>query len=391
MVAREELWGEYMDFYNEEQIKVRCTIMRGGTSKAVFLNENDLPNSIEEKNKLILALFGSPDKRQIDGLGGADILTSKCAIIGPASRPEADIDYTFAQVGIEDPVVSYEIICGNISPAAGVFAIEEGFVRAQEPVTTVRIHNTNTKKILIAKVQVRNGKPLVEGDYVIDGVPGSGAEIGLDYSNTYGGVTGQLLPTGNVRDVIYVPVLKKEIEISIVDIGTLSVFFKANDLGLKGTEKPGDISTEKLLIFEEIRRAASNLCNLPKNNVVIPFQIMVSPPSDYEVFSTGRIIKTEEVDFVARMGSMRAIHKAFPGGGSTCTSVAAQIEGTIVHECSSVKNVPRGVRIGHPSGVIPIYADVEYFDKEWKVKEVIFSRTARRIMEGYAYVRKARL
>jgi methylitaconate Delta-isomerase len=380
-----------LEVYNEEQIKLRCTIMRGGTSRAVFLNENVLPRSKEERNRLILALFGSPDKRQIDGLGGADILTSKCAIIGPPSRPDADIDYTFAQVGIEDPVVSYEIICGNISPAAGVYAIEEGFVRPEEPVTTVRIHNTNTKKILIAKVPVKNGKPLIEGDFVIDGVPGSGAEIGLDYSSTSGGITGQLLPTGNARDTIYIPGLQKDIEVSIVDVGTLSVFFRAQDLGLKGTEKPKEISSDKLQIFEEIRQSASDLCELSKKNFVTPFQIMVSPASDYEVFSTGRLVKAEEVDFVARMGSTRAVHKAFPGGGSTCTSVAAQIEGTIVNECSSTKKTPRHVRIGHPSGVLPIYADVEYKNREWKVNEVLFSRTARRIMEGYAFVQKARL
>lgn len=365
--------------------------MRGGTSRAIFLNENVLPHSQEERNKFILALFGSPDKRQIDGLGGADILTSKCAIIGPPSRPDADIDYTFAQVGIEDPVVSYEIICGNISPAAGVYAIEEGFVRPVEPVTTVRIHNTNTKKILIAKVPVKNGKPLIEGNYVIDGVPGSGAEIELDYSNTSGGITGQLLPTGNVRDTVYIPGLQEEIEVSIVDVGTLSVFFRATDLGLNGTEKPQEISSDTLQIFEEIRMAASDLCGLSKENFVTPFQIMVSPASDYEVFSTGRLVKAEEVDFVARMGSVRAVHKAFPGGGSTCTSVTAQIEGTIVYECSSTKKTPRHVRIGHPSGVLPIHADVEYKNDKWNVNEVLFSRTARRIMEGYAFVRKARL
>jgi 2-methylaconitate cis-trans-isomerase PrpF len=231
----------------------------------------------------------------------------------------------------------------------------------------------------------------VEGDFVIDGVPGSGAEVALDYSDTSGGATGKLLPTGNVRDSIYIESLKKDIEVSIVDVGTLSVYFRALDLGMKGTEKPQEFSANQLQVFEEIRQAASQLCGLPKTNFVTPFQIMVAPPADYEVFSTGRLIKAQEVDFVARMGSARAVHKAFPGGGSTCTSVAAQIEGTIVHECSASHESPRLVRIGHPSGVLPIYGDVKYTEKGWEVQEVHFSRTVRRIMEGYAYIRKSRL
>jgi methylitaconate Delta-isomerase len=375
----------------KEQIQVKCTIMRGGTSRAVFINENQVPKDLELRKQLILSLFGSPDKRQIDGLGGADITTSKCVIIGPPSHPDADIDYTFIQVGIDEPILSYEIVCGNISPAAGVYAIEEGFVRPVEPVTVIRVHNTNTGKILTVKVPVKDGHPLVEGDFVIDGVPGSGAEVGLDYSNTTGGATGQLLPTGNVRDYVFLKELQKYIEVSIVDVGTLTVFFRATDIGLKGTEKPDEISGDKIQIFEEIRQVSADLCGVPKSNLMTPFQVMVAPSADYTVFSTGRVVRKEEVDLVARMVTLNFVHKAFSGGASTCTSVAAQIMGTIVNEMCSTYENPRRLRIGHPSGVLPIYSNVKGSANDWKVEEVLFSRTVRRIMDGYAYVRKSQL
>ncbi|MGN7396684.1 2-methylaconitate cis-trans isomerase PrpF family protein [Peribacillus frigoritolerans] len=375
----------------KEQIQVKCTIMRGGTSRAVFLNESQVPKDLELRKQLILNLFGSPDKRQIDGLGGADITTSKCVIIGPPSHPDADIDYTFIQVGIDEPVLSYEIVCGNISPAAGVYAIEEGFVRPAEPVTEVRVHNTNTGKILTVKVPIKDDQPVVEGDFVIDGVPGSGAEVGLDYSNTTGGATGQLLPSGNVLDSIYVKGLQKHIEVSIVDVGTLTVFFRATDIGLKGTEKPDEISGDKIQVFEEIRQVAADLCGVSKSNLMTPFQVMVAPSAEYTVFSTGRVVKKEEVDLVARMVTLNFVHKAFSGGASTCTSVAAQIEGTIVNEMCSMYENPRRLRIGHPSGVLPIYANVKGSANDWEVEEVLFSRTVRRIMDGYAYVRKSQL
>jgi 2-methylaconitate cis-trans-isomerase PrpF len=374
-----------------EQIQVKCAIIRGGTSKAVFLNENQVPKDPEIRKRFILTLFGSPDKRQIDGLGGADITTSKCVIIGPPTHPDADIDYTFIQVGIDQSIISYEIVCGNISPAAGVYAIEEGFVRGVDPETTIRVHNTNTGKILNVKVPVKNGAPLVEGNYVIDGVPGSGAEVKLDYSNTTGGTTNKLLPTGNVRDTIFVDNLQKEIEVSIVDVGTLSVFFKAEDLGLKGTEKPHEIPKDKVMIFEEIRKVALDLCGLPESNLMTPFQVAVAPAASYKIFSSQRVVNQDEIDLNVRMVTLGSIHKAFSGGAATCTSVAAQIKGTIVHEvCPSDQNA-RHLRIGHPSGILPIYANVAYKEHNWDVKEVLFSRTVRRIMEGYAYVRKTQL
>lgn len=157
-----------------KQTRIRCTILRGGTSKGIYMHENDLPVNKEERDETILRIFGSPDVRQIDGLGGADPLTSKLAIIGPSSSPEADVDYTFGQVSINKALVDYSGNCGNISAGVGPFAIDEGLVKAVEPVTVVRIFNTNTQKMLITEVSVENGKAKVDGDYSIAGVPGTG-------------------------------------------------------------------------------------------------------------------------------------------------------------------------------------------------------------------------
>lgn len=377
---------------SKEQIPVRCTIMRGGTSKAVFMRMADVPDEPAMRERFLLALFGSPDPRQINGLGGADPLTSKFAMIGPATRPEADIDYTFAQIGVEEAYVSYEIVCGNISSATGVYAIEEGLVPAVEPVTTVRVHNTNTNSILTIKVPVKDGAPLVEGDCAIDGVPGTGAEVALDYSSTSGGATGRLLPTGNVCDSVPVPSLGRTIEVSIVDIGTICVYFRAADLGLTGSELPGEIPAEAYRAAEDIRLAAASLCNMPQNEGknITPFQIMIAPPRDYTAL-TGEVVTADDTDFVARQINVDGwMHKAFSGGASTCTAVAAQIEGTIPHACSSVRTTPRRVRIGQPSGMLPPFAHVERDALGgWAVREVHFSRTVRRLMDGTTYLRRS--
>jgi len=215
-----------------EQEMFKCTIMRGGTSKAVFLKKNELPSDPVLRDKIILGIFGSPDVRQIDGLGGSDITTSKVAIIGPPTRDDADIDYNFGQVQIKLSEVVWNANCGNISSAVGPYAIDEGMVKVSEPYTTVRINNVNTKKILIAKVEVKNGKAVVDGDFTIDGVPGTGSKIELDFKNTFGAATGKLLPTGNSIDVLNVNGLGK-IPVSIVDIANIICYVNAKDVDAK--------------------------------------------------------------------------------------------------------------------------------------------------------------
>lgn len=176
-----------------EVIPVRCSIVRGGTSKGIFIMENELPSDPAQRDRYILEIFGSPDVRQIDGLGGADVLTSKLAIIGPSSREDADVDYTFGQVSFAEEKVDYKSNCGNISAGVGPFAIDKGIVKAVEPYTTVRIHQVNTDTIINAKVEVRNGKAAIDGDLHIDGVPTMGSTIELDFSDSVGGITGKLI------------------------------------------------------------------------------------------------------------------------------------------------------------------------------------------------------
>ncbi|MCC8194842.1 MAG: proline racemase family protein, partial [Deltaproteobacteria bacterium] len=229
-----------------EMEMLRCAIVRGGTSKGVFIMKNELPKEPEKRDAVIRAIYGSPDIRQIDGLGGADVLTSKLAIISPPSRPDADVDYTFGQVSFETDFIDYKGNCGNISAAVGPFAIDEGMVEPVEPVTTVRIHLTNSGNILVAEVPVKDGKAMVTGDYAIDGCPGTGAKITLDWSDVAGGVTGKLLPTGNVKDVVTVD--GKRYTISLVDVGNPLVFIHASSLGMKGTESPAEIEGNKPLM-----------------------------------------------------------------------------------------------------------------------------------------------
>lgn len=370
-----------------EQIAIRCVLMRGGTSKGVFLRADDLPTDRAVRDRVILALFGSPDPRQIDGLGGADILTSKVAIIGAPTRSDADVDYTFGQVSIREPVVDYDINCGNLSAAVGVFAVEEGFVAAAEPVTPVRVHNTNTGKTFVAHVPVRDGAPEVEGSAAIDGVPGSGAEIVLDFTGTVGAVTGRLLPTGRPLDRVNVPALGRAVDVSIVDVANLCVFVAAADVGMTGTEGPADFSAEHLRALVAVKDAAAAHLGLPADGLV-PLPVAVAPPAAYRAF-TGRDVRPDDVDLLARLAGGRPamLHKTFPGTAATCTAVAAEIEGTVAWEASCRPG--RGaIRIGHPGGVMPARARVSEAPP-WTVYEAGYFRTARRLMEGHALIRRA--
>lgn len=368
-----------------EQRALHCVIMRGGTSRALFLRANDLPQDPRARDAVILALFGSPDPRQIDGLGGADILTSKVAIIGPPTRPDADLDYTFGQVSIHEPVVDYDINCGNISAAVGVYAIEEGFVRTSEPTTAVRVHNTNTGKIFVAHVPVLGGAPAVEGECVIDGVPGSGAEIVLDYTGTVGAATGSLLPTGHPRDQLPVPRLGRQVEVSIVDVANLCVFVSAADVGMSGTEGPKEFSAAHLQALMAVKEAAAETVGVPPDGLV-PLPVAVAPAVSYHTF-TGVDVQAEDVHFLARLAGGRPpmLHKAFPGTAGACTAVATVIDGTVP---ALISRPVRGdqIVIGHPSGVMHTRARVRG-GPPWEVQRAGYSRTARRLMEGYAFVR----
>lgn len=378
-----------------EQSKIPVVIMRGGTSKAIFIKQEHLPEDPAARDKIILKVFGSPDVRQIDGLGGADPLTSKLAIIGRSTVPEADITYTFGQVSYIAPLVDYSGNCGNISSAVGPYAVDEGLVEAVEPVTTVRVLNTNTGKILVEKVRVKDGKSRVKGDYAIAGVPGTGAEVVVDFSGTAGAATGKLLPTGNVRDDILLE-NGQTITASLVDAANPMVFVKAEELGLSGVETPAQIDKDaKLLnVLEEIRGKSAvmmGLCKEWKDALkdipAFPMVAVVAPAREYLDFTTDRTIAESDVDFVSRMLFMQVTHKAYAGTATTCTGAAARIEGTVVNEVMSAKNDGHDivVRIGHPAGVIALNVEAEKKDGSWLLTRAEVNRTARRIMEGSCY------
>ncbi len=378
--------------------RIRCVIMRGGTSKAVFFHENDLPADRENRDRIILRAFGSPDLRQIDGLGGANSSTSKVAIIGPSSRPDADVDYTFGQVSVDMPVVGMAMNCGNISSAVGPFAIDEGLVRAVEPVTTVRIFNTNTQKRIIAQVPVQNGRALSRGDYAINGVPGNGARIDLEFEDPGGAVSGKLLPTGNPTDVLTVD--GKAYTVSIVDAANPVVFVRAEDFGLRGTELPAEFESRPdakaiSATFEKIRGQAAVLVGLvPEASLAktkspeLPKIGFYTAPTAY-TDATGQKVGAEDIDIVGRLFSMGKMINAYMGTGAICTIVAANIPGTVVNRIVGEKlgdRIPL-VRIGHPFGVMPVRGILEETpDGTSSVKRGVISRTARRIMEGWVYI-----
>lgn len=377
------------------QTKTRVVIMRAGTSKGIFIQESNLPQNKKDRTELILKIFGSPDIRQIDGLGGADPLTSKLAIIGPSTRNDADVDYTFGQVSYVAPTIDYSGNCGNISSGVGPYAVDEKLVEVKEPFTTVRVHNTNTGKILVERVKVEQGMAVVNGDYSISGVPGSGEKIEIDFSGTAGSKTGKLLPTGNPMDKMTVSEIG-EIEYSLVDAANPMVFVRARDLGLTGIETPSQIDKDVriLKILEEIRGnaaitigAAENLTDALENSPAFPMVAFVAEAQTYNDFTTGNTISEEEVDFVSRLMYMQVIHKTYAGTGTICTGAAARIKGTVVNEMMDAKNRGKSltINIGHPAGTIDIDVTAHEENEHWVLDKAAINRTARRIMDGFCY------
>ena len=372
---------------------IRCTILRGGTSKGIYILENELPKDAALRKKVIQAVFGSPDPRQIDGLGGADTLTSKLAIVGPSDREDADVDYTFAQVGIDKDIVDYGGNCGNISSGVGPFAIDAGLVKAVEPVTTVRIYQTNTDRILKAEVPVKNGKAQTKGDFHIDGVPGTGAKITMDFSTTAGSATGKLIPTGNAIDMIRTE--DGEYPVSIIDAGNPLVFIAAESLGLKGNESAAQIDADKNLLrrIEEIRSRAAVLIGMgstpeevTEKSPYAPFFAIVSSPQAYET-PTGEKVEENQTDLVSRLLFMQKMHKTYPGTGAVCTAAAIRVPGSIPYQkLRRSADKEKIVHIGHPAGIMDVESICHLEKDQVVVDKLAFYRTARKIMEGLAYI-----
>lgn len=380
-----------------DQVGIRCVFMRGGTSRGAFLRASDLPADPAVRDALILALYGSPDSRQIDGLGGADSLTSKVAIVAPSGRDDSDVEYTFGQVRINDPFIDYKGTCGNMMAGIGPFAIDEGIVPAVEPLTRVRIYDVNTGQRIIAEVPVRDGKALCEGDCEIAGVPWPGARIMLDWIDCVGPTTGKLLPTG-----LAVEVLRGDTgtyTASIVDAGNPVVFVPAEELGLRGVELPAEIGRDEELLrkLEDIRSTAAELLGFVSSrregtakSPAIPKVAFVSRPADY-VDANGSPIAGSEINLVARIMSMQRPHKAFAVSGAVCTAIAAQLPGSVVNEAFRPGDPPSMVAFGHPTGVLRVDAIIERGPEGVQVRRAALERTARRIMEGTAYVPSFRI
>lgn len=377
------------------QVRITAVYMRGGSSKAVFFMEKDIPSDPESRDRVILAAFGSPDPnaRQIDGMGGAVSTTSKVAIISPSKVPGTDVNYNFGQVSVTAPLIDYKGNCGNISSAVGPFAIDEGLVSAQEPMTTVRIWQENTRKVIIAEVPVKGKKHQVEGNYSIDGVPGSGAKVTLRFLEPGGSVTGKLLPTGNVRDTVETRQYGT-FTVSIVDAANPVVFLKASELGLEGTEIDEiDSNPEILRKLQVIRSYVAvmiGLAETPEEAVeyspAIPKIAFVCEAKKYKAV-TGRLITVADIDLVARIMSMGKLHRAFALTGAICTAGAAKIEGTVVNQVMDEAGLSREeIRIGHPGGILPVKPLIEKREGDFYYVEAIAGRTARRLMEGFVLV-----
>lgn len=372
--------------------KIAAILMRAGTSKGVYLLLEDLPKTQAARDKVILEIYGSPDIRQINGVGGADPLTSKVALIAQSEREGIDVDYTFGYVGIEKALVDYDGNCGNMSAGVGPFAIMKGLVQITEPVTTVRIYNTNTQKVIEAHVPVQAGEVVSSGDYAIAGVPGSGAKITLNFPDSAGSKTGKLLPTGKVVDEIILE-NGKQIKVSIVDAANPAIFVQARDLGLTGTELPADTQANPKIIaaMEEIRRIGAVLMGLAKTKetagAAVPKVAIVAKAQDY-MSVEGAIVKSSEVDLVARTLALDVMHKTYAVTGGICLATAALIDGTVVNEIVSEQAKQQGeVRIGHPAGCLEVFVKIKKNKADnWQLEGAGVARTARAIMDGYVYV-----
>ena len=370
--------------------KYPCVYMRGGTSKAVIFHKKDLPADESKWDEIFLKVMGTPDVKQIDGMGGTVSSTSKIAIINPSDRPDADVDYTFRQVDIVIPNVDKKANCGNISSAVGPFAIDEGLVAAVEPITVVRVYNTNTKKLIEEHVRVKDGKAMVDGDAVIRGVPGTGSPIDMFFLNPAGAGTGKLLPTGKAKETLDVPGYGP-IEVSIVDCSNTIVFIRAKDLGIKGTELV-ELNNNKDVMdhIERIRCLAAQKCGFVEHwedartkSTSLPKVSIISEPQDF-IDMEGELAPADTMDICVRAISVGSVHKAYPITVTVGTGAATRMEGTIVNELVKLNPDNPIVRLGHASGVTPVNVVME---NGVPVKGGVL-RTARRIMDGYVYIRE---
>lgn len=351
-------------------VGIPCLFMRGGTSRGPYFNASALPADVATRDQVLLAAMGSPDLRQIDGLGGADTLTSKVAIVSKSARPGVDVDYLFAQVDVSKPVVDTNPSCGNMLAGVAPFAIETGIIPAQEGETRVMIYNVNTQSRIEAVVQTPGGVVAYEGGAAIDGVPGTAAPIILNFMDVVGSVTGKMLPTGKTREEI------GGVEVSCVDVAMPMIMMKASDFGVTGDESRADFNANKDLFarIEKIRREAG-------------LRMGLGDVTDKVVPKVGLLGRAREGGTImSRYLTPHALHAAHAVTGGVCVASACALEGTIAHELAvpSQEN-PRTVWIEHPSGQIDVVLTTTGSGADMDVVAGTL-RTARPIMRGEVLV-----
>ena len=376
------------------QRAIPAVFMRGGTSKAIVFDRRDLPERQDDWAPIFLAAIGSPDPhgRQLDGMGGGVSSLSKVCVVGPPSRADADVDHTFAQVVVRDGIVDYAGTCGNMSSAIGPFALDQGLV--PPPAGTeavVRIHDTNTGKIIVGRFPAAQGKSVVEGSFVLDGVAGSGAPVRLDFMDPGGATTGRLLPTGNAVDLLRTKD-GDEVPASMVDAANPFIFVAADALGLNGTELPDalDAAPDLLKRLERIRREGAVAMGLAPDPAAavpsIPKIALVAAPADAPTLS-GRSLRAAEIDLLMRMMSVGQPHRAIAATGALCLAVACCVPGSIPNSLLARReNDGDELRLGHPSGIVNVAAKVGCRDGKLQAEYAAIYRTARRLFQGEVLV-----
>jgi hypothetical protein len=382
------------------QLRIPAVFMRGGTSKAIMFHARDLPADRRAWDHIFLSAMGTPDAsmRQLDGMGGGVSSLSKVCIIGPPSRPDADVDYTFAQIGVDRATVDYSGNCGNMSSAVGPFAVDEGLVPVpKDGRAVVRIHNTNTSKIIVSRFGMDGGTAAVDGDMALDGVSGTGAPVRLEFMDPGGSRTGKLLPTGRVRDVLEVAGVGS-IEASLVDAANPCVFVEAEALGRAGTDLPAAMERDSGLLqkLAAIRLAASVAMGLAPDREEaaripgVPKVAMITEPRPATTLS-GRKLASEDMDIAIRMISVGQPHRAVPVTGATCLAVAARLPGSIAHRLAGPLPEGRPIRIAQPSGVTVVDARVVAdagASGGMRAEYGAIYRTQRRLFEGRVLCRR---
>lgn len=353
------------------QTGIPCTLMRGGTSKGAYFLAEDLPSDPAARDQVLLSVMGSPDDRQIDGLGGANPLTSKVAIVSPSNLPGVDIDYLFAQVVVDQAVVGYGQNCGNILAGVGQFALEKGLIAPTGPTTDVTVHMVNSGDKAIATIETPEGAVNYEGDAEIDGVPGTAAPVALNFLDTAGSMCGALLPTGNITDEI------DGVQITCIDNGMPVVLLRAPDVGIEGTETVAELEANDALKekLESIRLQIGPLMNLEDVSAkTVPKMTMLSEPTQGGVLSTRSFIPHRCHSTIGVFAAVTVATACLIPG-----SVGAAVAGDLSDHGASLL-------IEHPTGAMEVDIELEVSSDNLNIKRSGFMRTARKLYEGTVFV-----